>query len=63
MDMVGRQKKGGKGQHHLKKTNEYHYVVCGSTGSAELTLHHIFTLSKLFFYSGKIGPGKSDKHM
>ena len=36
-------------------------VVCGSAGSAELTLHHIFTSSKAF-NSGKFGPGKSEKH-
>ena len=39
-------------------------VVCGYAGSAELTLHHIFTSSKtiFFFNSGKFGPGKSEKH-
>ena len=38
-------------------------VVSGYVGSAEITLHHIFTSSTLFFFnSGKLRPGKVEKY-
>ena len=41
-------------------------MVCGYAGSAELTLHYIFTSSTLFFlksWTRKIGPGISEKYI